>query len=191
MALQKYRLQDMFAGISFQVVGEPESLGAAHYLAAQNRFQFEWWALSLVRARPAGGEPGGRQGKKGADRGVDGVITFVDEARGSPKRVLVQVKSGKVSVKDIRDLRGTLDREKAAIGVLITLEPPTGDMKREAVSAGFYHSEGWDRNYLKLQILTIEDLMQGRRVDMPPEWGTFKQAQRASQRGAEQAELGL
>jgi len=190
MALQRYRLQDMFPDIEFKVVGEPESVAAARYLAGQNRFQFEWWALSLVRARPVGGQPGSRQGKKGADRGVDGVITFMDEARGSPKRVLVQVKSGKVSARDIRDLRGAVEREQAALGVLITLEPATAAMQQEAVSAGFYTSPGWKRSYLKIQILTLEDLMRGQRVDMPPEWGTFKQAQRVGPQ-ADQPELGL
>lgn len=191
MALQKYRLQDMFPGIEFKVIGEPESLSAAHYLARQNRFQFEWWALSLVRARPTGGQAGSKRGKKGADKGIDGVITFIDEARGRPKRVLVQVKSGRVSVKDIRDLRGTVEREDAAMGVFITLEPSTAPMEQEAVSAGFYESEQWRRTYPKIQILTIEELLtQDKKVDMPPEWGTFKQAQRVDPQ-AEQQELGL
>ncbi len=191
MALQKYRLQDMFPGIKFRIVGEPESMAAAHYLAQQNRFQFEWWALSLVRARPTGGQAGSKRGKKGADKGIDGVITFIDEAKGKPKRILVQVKSGKVNVGDIRDLRGTVEREKAAMGVFITLEPSTAPMEKEAVSAGFYESKQWGRTYPKIQILTIEELlMQGKKVDMPPEWGTFKQARRVGPQ-AEQPELGL
>ena len=81
---------------------------------------------------------GSRRGAKGADRGVDGVITFIDDARSKPKRVLVQVKSGSVYSRDVRDLRGTVEREDAAIGVLITLEPPTSAMEQEAVTAGFY-----------------------------------------------------
>jgi len=190
MTLQKYRLQDMFPDIKFKVVGEPESMAAAHYLAQQNRFQFEWWALSLVRARPTGGQAGSKRGRKGADKGIDGVITFVDEAKGKPKRILVQVKSGKVGSRDIRDLRGTVERENAAMGVFITLEPSTAPMEKEAVSAGFYKSPGWDRTYPMIQILTIEELMQGRKVDMPPEWGTFKRAQRVGPQ-AEQPELGL
>jgi site-specific DNA-methyltransferase (adenine-specific) len=177
IALQKYRLKQMFPDINFKVIGEPQSVAAADHLARQNRFQFEWWALSLVRARPTGGQRGSKRGKKGADRGIDGVITFIDEAKRKPKRVLVQVKSGKVSSRDIRDLRGTVEREKAAIGVLITLESPTSAMEKEAITAGFYHSPGWQRDYAKIQVLTIEQLLSGTRVQMPPGWGTFKQAE--------------
>jgi DNA modification methylase len=191
IALQKYRLQDMFPGTQFRVIGEPQDLHDAGHLAADNRYQFQWWALSLVQAKPLGGEPGARAGKRGADTGIDGVILFIDDAGGKPKRVLVQVKSGHVKVGDIRDLCGVIEREKAAIGVFITLEPPTEPMRREAITAGFYHSPGWNRAYPKIQLLTIEELMQGKKVEMPPEWGTFKQAPKAGQSGAVQRELGL
>lgn len=183
IALQKYRLEEMFPGIEFDVIGEPQSVAAARHLAQQNRFQFEWWALSLVRARPTGGEKGSRRGKKGADKGIDGVIAFIDEAKGKAKRVLVQVKSGKVSAAHIRDLAGTVERDKAAIGLLITLEPPTRAMQTEAASAGFYHSPGWQQKYPKLQMLTIDQLLDDGRVIMPPAWGTFKQAQKVRSEG--------
>jgi site-specific DNA-methyltransferase (adenine-specific) len=121
---------------------------------------------------------GGKQGKKGSDKGIDGVITFIDEANGKVKRVLVQVKSGHVKSGDIRDLRGTIDREGAALAVFITLENPSRDMQAEAVSTGFYHSPGWNQDYPKLQILTIADLLNGAEVKMPPTSVTFKQAER-------------
>jgi hypothetical protein len=92
--------------------------------------------------------------------------------------VLVQVKSGKVNSAQIRDLRGTVEREKAALGLFITLEPPTDAMQQEAVSAGFYDSPGWQRHFPKIQILTIEQLLNGELPQMPPQWGTFKQAQK-------------
>jgi site-specific DNA-methyltransferase (adenine-specific) len=96
IALQKYRLKDMFGLVEkkdYAVIGEPEDLPAAQQLAQDDRYQFQWWALSLIKARPLG-DTGGKQGKKGSDKGVDGVITFIDEANGKVKRVLVQVKSG-------------------------------------------------------------------------------------------------
>jgi site-specific DNA-methyltransferase (adenine-specific) len=189
IALQKYRLKQMFPDISFKVIGEPQSVAAAQHLAQQNRFQFEWWALSLIRARPTGGQRGSKRGKKGADRGIDGVITFIDEAKRKPKRVLVQAKSGKVSSRDIRDLRGTVEREKAAIGVLITLEPPTSAMEKEAITAGFYHSPGWQLDYPRIQILTIEQLLDGEQVKMPFTSVTFKQAQRVQQTEGTQGRL--
>ena len=76
-------------------------------------------------------------------------------------------------------MKGALEREKAAIGLFITLEPPTRDMDEEAASAGFYHSPGWNRDYPKLQILTIEQLLHGAEVKMPQSAMTFKQAERA------------
>lgn len=181
IALQKYRLKDSFgleADKDYQVIGEPESLNSAKKLALENRYQFQWWALSLIKARPLGQIEGTKKGKKGADKGIDGTIVFVDDKSGKAKRVLVQVKSGKVKSGDIRDLVGTVTREDAAIGVFITLEEPSRPMIQEAASAGFYHSEGWNKNFPKLQILTIEDLLNDKEVEMPPTAITFKQAQK-------------
>ena len=189
IALQKYRLQEMFPGITFKVVGEPLDYGSAKQLAQDDRYQFQWWALSLIKAKPLGGQEGSKVGKKGSDKGIDGVINFIDNPREKPKRVLVQVKSGHVKSGDIRDLVGTVKRENAAIGVFITLETPTQDMKKEAVSAGYYHSSGWNKNYPSIQILTIVDLLRGAEVQMPPQFGTFKQAQRVRETDAEQQEL--
>ena len=135
--------------------------------------------LSLIRAKPLGGQEGSKTGKKGSDKGVDGVITFIDDNTGKPKRVLVQVKSGHVNAGDMRDLIGTVEQEKAALGVFITLEPPTAPMETAAVTAGFYHSPGWNQDYRRIQILTIEQLLKGAPVQMPPTAQTFKQAPKA------------
>ena len=187
IALIKNRLKDAFdieKDRGYAVVGEPEDLAGARHLAESlDRYQFQWWAISLIAARPYGGSAGSKQGKKGADSGIDGVITFNDDPRAHSKRVIVQVKSGGVSVRDIRDLRGTLDREKdAAIGVFITLQEPTKPMRIEAESCGFYHSETWQRDYPRLQILTIEQLLNGATVQMPPTATTYKKAQREQER---------
>ncbi len=181
VALMKYRLRDMFdlkPGVDYRVVGEPQDLGGAHQLARDDRYQFQWWALSLVEAKPLGGQEGSRTGKKGADKGIDGVINFMDDASGRAKRVLVQVKSGHVNSQLIRDLVGTVQREQAEIGVFITLEAPGEPMRTEAVSAGFYRSPGFNTDYPRIQILTVEELLHGARVQMPPPYGTFKQAER-------------
>jgi DNA modification methylase len=181
IAMQKYRFKDMFgleAGKDYAVIGEPQDEGAARQLAQDDRYQFQWWALSLVRAKPLGGQEGSKAGKKGSDKGIDGVINFIDGKNRGTARVLVQVKSGHVKSGDVRDLVGTVEREKAAIGVFITLEAPSREMVKEAVSAGFYHSEVWGRDYPKVQILTIADLLAGKGVEMPPQHGTFKQAER-------------
>lgn len=143
-----------------------------------------------MQARPLG-EGGKRDGKKGADRGIDGVISFIEDPRAKPKRALVQVKSGHVKSGDVRDLRGTLEREEAALGVFITLNQPTREMEREAATAGFYHSPLTRKDYPKLQIVTIEELLNGAEVKMPITRGTFKQAERVQGQEGKQARMEL
>ena len=193
IALQKYRLKDMFSleeKKNYVVIGEPEDISSARQLAQDDRYQFQWWALSLVKARPVNGDPERKKGRKGKDRGIDGMITFIDNVSAKAKRIIVQVKSGKVRSGDIRDLKGTLDREGAAMGVFLTLEPATKDMETEAATTGFYHSPGWNKDYTKIQILTIAELLAGKNVQMPPVSMTFKQAEKVkTESGASQHEL--
>jgi site-specific DNA-methyltransferase (adenine-specific) len=163
---------------NYQIIGEPEDLQSAEQLATEDRYQFQWWALSLIKARPLGATAGSKAGKKGSDKGIDGVINFIDDNSGKAKRVLVQVKSGGVKSGDIRDLVGTIDRESAAIGVFITLAKPSRDMTTEAASAGFYTSEYFGNDYPRIQILTIEELLAGKEVQMPMNLTTFKQAEK-------------
>jgi len=92
----------------------------------------------------------------------------------------------------IRDLKGVLDREGAQIGVYITLQNPTGPMKTEAASSGFYESPGWNSKYPRIQILTIEDLLGGTMIDMPPikqVSQTFKKARRSKGPALPQTEM--
>ncbi len=195
ISLMKYRLKDMFNLVEkkdYAVVGEPEDLGSARQLARSDRYQFQWWALSLLGAKPLGGE-GGREGKKGSDKGVDGLVNFIDDPqKGKLQRVLIQVKSGGVKSGDVRDLHGALEREEAAIGVFVTLEEPTREMLTEAATAGFYHSPVWNKDYPRLQILTIEALLAGKEIEMPPSaYGTFKQAEKIKKEDGKQGELGI
>ncbi len=118
--------------------------------------------MGLVHARPT-------EQKKGADKGIDGRICFHDEAvGGKTKQVILSVKAGHTGAAHVRDLRGVLDREKAEIGVLISMQDPTEPMKKEAASAGFYDSPGWGKSYPKLQILTVAELLGGAAINMPP-----------------------
>jgi len=192
ISLLKYRLRDMQqdvdavkVGKNYQVIGEPKDLSGAKQLAQDDRYQFQWWANGLVEAKPLGGESGSRKGKKGADKGIDGIISFIDDNSGKPKQVLVQVKSGQVKSGDIRDLAGTVGRENATIGVFVTLNEPTKDMRKEAVSAGYYFSEGWNINYPKIQILTVGELLDGAVINMPPVRATFKKAKQEKKTGHE------
>lgn len=196
IAMHKARLKDMFnltAGLDYQVIGEPVDLYSARQLAHDDRYQFQWWALSLIEARPLG-DGGGKQGKKGSDRGIDGMINFLDDRKGTVKQAVIQVKSGHVKSGDIRDLKGVLGREKAEIGIFITLEQPSADMITEAVSSGYYHSELWNKDYSRLQILTVEEILNGKRPDIPPTprgAESFKRAEKVKNKTPEQGKLEL
>ncbi|MGB3717338.1 MAG: restriction endonuclease [Candidatus Promineifilaceae bacterium] len=125
----------------------------------------------------------------GADKCIDGVITFIDKAKGKPKRILIQVKSGHVKRGDVATLVGDVQRESAAMGVFLTLENPAKPMITEAASAGFYHSPAWDKDYPRIQILTVEQLLDGAEVDMPPTGMTFKVAPKVKDGGGDQIRL--
>jgi hypothetical protein len=177
VALIKHRLHDAFGeGVAdtYDVIGEPVDLQGARALAEQDPYQFQYWALGLVGARPA-------EQKKGADKGIDGRVFFHDEPEsGKTKQVVLSVKSGKPGVAHVRDLRGVLERENAAIGVVITLQEPIQNMHTEAASAGFYESP-WGTKHPRLQVFTVEELLQGKKIDMPPsrDLRTFKKAPKA------------
>ena len=172
VSLIRHRLRDAFSEqCEFEVIGEPTSLQDARTLAQQDPYQFQWWTLGLVGARPV-------EQKKGADRGIDGRLYFHDEGRsGKTKQVIFSVKAGHVTVSQVRDLVGVLSREGAQIGVFISLESPTAPMRREAASAGFYESP-WGKKCPRLQLLSVEVLLSGRDVDYPRATNmTFKRAQ--------------
>ena len=166
ISLIRRRLRDRYGqAIEFEVVGEPKDEGSARVLAQQDRHQFQSWALDQIDARPA-------QEVKGSDRGIDGVRFFSDDGK-TIRRVLVQVKSGHVGVALIRDMVGTLnrendDKERAPIGIFVTLEQPTQPMIREAASARFYrHPLIPDKKFPRIQILSVRDLFDGRKPDLP------------------------
>jgi len=176
ITLIRSRLADVFAGVAqYEVIGEPVSVPDAEALTAADPYQFQWWALGLVGARPV-------EQKKGADKGIDGRIYF-HEGEGRTRQIILSVKAGKLQASDVRDLRGVMEREKAEIGVLISMEEPTGPMRREAASAGFYTSP-WGR-HARLQLITVEDLLIGRGIDRPPAQAsvTFKRAPKAKLAG--------
>ncbi len=190
--LMKYRLRDTFGAEikdKYEVIGEPTDLAGAKALAEQDRFQFQLWALGLVDARPA--DP-----KKGADEGIDGRIYFHDEPEGGEtKQVVISVKSGRTGVAHVRDLRGVVEREDAALGVLVTLQEPTRPMIAEAAKAGFYQLP-WDetQKFPKMQILTIEELLGGKQIECPPLHrapATFKRAPKARNPKPQNNELPL
>jgi site-specific DNA-methyltransferase (adenine-specific) len=179
ITLIKKRLHDTFGGelSPYEIIGDPKDWTSAAALAEVNRHQFEWWALSLVDAQPA------QDKKKGPDTGIDGYIYFFDDNSGKAKKIIVQVKSGSVTRSQIGDLRGVMEREKAVIAAFLTLKEPTKPMTTEAASAGFYEPETLPgKKYPRLQILTIADLLFGKKLEYPylgpGSQATFKKAPR-------------
>ena len=123
--------------------------------------------------------------------GIDGCIYFHDEAddRAATKQIILSVKAGHTTVAHVRDLWGVVEREKAAIGVLITMQDPTQPMRSEAASAGFYESPAQPGKLCsRLQILTVAELLDGKGIDMPAVRHelTFKKAPKAKGRREKQ-----
>jgi site-specific DNA-methyltransferase (adenine-specific) len=192
--LIKRRLQDAFGEeIEFQEKGQPTDFESAKCLAKLDKFQFQHWALSLIGARPL------KEGEgKGADRGVDGLLYYYETerkdllnrikedapaVRNDPvhrEKIIVQVKGGGVNRGDVATLLGDVENQKAAGGVLITLEKPSRQMRTEAADGGRFASKLWhDKDYPKIQILTVEGLLNGsERVDAPPQINPFATAAR-------------
>ncbi len=186
IALLRYRLADAFdADVKYEIIGEPKDGASARALAIQDRYQFQWWALSLIRARPY------QEKKKGADEGVDGVIYYQDvdpdnTKKALTRKIVVQVKSGKVSVRDIRELKSVVETQDAVIGIFVTLNTPTQPMLKEATAAGrFQWLHVADTTYPKIQIRTIQELLDGKGIEYPrtPTDVTFSKANRATRKG--------
>ena len=184
ISLMRYRLRNKFKEdlSEYDVIGSPADVESARALAVEGgsdgRYQFEYWALGLVEARPAGDR------KRGADAGIDGYINFFDDDSGMARTVIVQVKSGRVGSNVIRDLRGTMEREQAEMAILITLENPTQPMIQESLAAEFYVPRAYPNlRFPRVQIATIEDILNGNGPEIPNGLGasespTFRRAPR-------------
>jgi len=170
-----------FDDIRYTVHGVPQDAGGAAALADADKHQFQLWAVSRIDgAQPFKG------GKKGADGGIDGFVYFKPDGKAT-ERAIVSVKGGgNVGVGMVKDLIATVDREKAKVGVFVTLTKPTRPMLTEAVTAGFYEPPHHAK-VSKIQILTVDDLFAGRQPQLPfVDTSVFK---RAAKEQAEQPEL--
>lgn len=181
ISLIEKRMKDAFPGVAFTVEGTPRDLSAALDLAERDKYQFQWWAVSMVDALPYGGR------RKGPDGGIDGIIYFKPDGRRTEK-ALVSVKGGRnVGVQMIRDLHSAMEREKAPMGVFITAATPSRPMEMEAAAVGRFHAEATGRSYPRLQILTLAELFQHHKPDIP--WVDGSLLRRASREGARQGRL--
>jgi len=170
ISLIRSRLKEIHvqANKDYKIVGEPADFESARELAETNPYQFQWWALSLIDARPAGQTNENQEGKKGADKGIDGWLTFRETDNLNLKRIVVQVKGGAhIGAQIVRDLLGTVQAAKSAMGILITLYEPTEQMKQAVMEAEYYESPTWGHKYPKIQILTIPELLKGSKPVLP------------------------
>jgi site-specific DNA-methyltransferase (adenine-specific) len=173
ITLIEKRLKDAFgAKCKFEVHGTPKDLDAARDLAGRDKYQFQWWAVSLVDAQPYQGK------KKGADGGIDGLKFFYDVDSKDAQKIVVSVKGGNLKADDVRALNHVREREKAEIAVFLSLNEPTAGMRADASSAGFYVSAN-GRRFPRIQLLTVNGLLSGTQRAEHPDYApnlNFKKA---------------
>ena len=178
ISLIERRLRDAFGkDADFVTIGVPKDLAAARDLAARDKHEFEKWAITLIPdAQPF------RGGKKGADTGIDGIV-YLRTGKTQTDKAIVEVKGGGVSVDQIHKLKSVIEREKAMVGLFVTLQPPTKPMIAEAAAAGFVETD--HGRIPRIQILTIEGILNFREVPRLPVIDTtaFKKAPKEKQAG--------
>jgi len=192
IALILKRLEDTFGkdiSANVRTDGIPKDMKSAIALTKLEddrvRKEFEKWAiLTYTNNRGIINET------KGADGGVDGVVYFMT-GHNENATMVIQVKSGKPTSRDIRDLRGAMEREEAAMATLITLEKITEPMRQEAKTAGQFHHEMMGRDYDRIQIVTIEEMLDGSRMELPLALEVLKAAERKGVHSTEQPELDM
>ena len=168
IGLIESRMRVAFPEVKYDVEGIPKDLDGAKYLWTKDKHEFQIWACKLVHpdAVPYG---------KGPDKGMDGRIFFnaFENNKTKTETIILSVKGGEnVDVSMVRDLGHVIEREKAKMGIFVTMTPPTKPMRTESVSAGYYETvfksvEGQVGKYPKLQIVTIAELFAGKRPQLP------------------------
>ena len=184
ISLIEKRLKDAFKSrCKFEVHGTPKDLDAARNLALRDKYQFQWWAVSLVDAQPFQGR------KKGADGGIDGLKFFQDVDKAGARKIVVSVKGGGLKADDVRALNHVREREQAEIALFISLEAPTKGMIADAASAGFYTSATGKR-FPRVQLLTIDGLLSGKeRAEHPDHQPDLNFKKAKAEASGEQKEL--
>ena len=186
ISLVEKRLKKAFGrGCPFEVHGTPKDFESAADLARRDKYQFQWWAVSLVDAQPARGN------KKGADAGIDGIKFFRDIDKKEVRKIVVSVKGGRIKPDDVRALNHVRERDGADIGLFITLQQPTRGMAKDAASAGLYESPN-RKKYARIQLLAIEELLNGKQRAEHPDYEpdlNFRKAEEESSVKQEGLEL--
>ena len=158
IALIERRIKEAFPGITYEVRGVPKDAAGAAALAERDKHEFQKWIVATIGGQPYKG------GKKGMDRGIDGYLHFRDGEK-KPQMAIISVKGGGTNSGHVRDLKGTMEREGAVLGIFLTLNSPTREMEREAASAGVYETHG--QRVPRVQILTAAQIIDDRRPQVP------------------------
>lgn len=144
---------------SYEILGVPRDVTGARALFKRSPFEFERWCVTQV-----GGQPNEKQV---GDKGVDGVVRFPTDARGGTGKIIVSVKGGNTNPGHIRDLLGTVESKRAAMGIFLCMNPPTRGMIDAANTSGTYTHPATGQSYPRIQILTVQDLVDLKRPNAP------------------------
>ena len=155
---------------TYEILGIPKELAGAHALFERSPFEFERWCVMLVDGQP--------NDKQVGDKGIDGTIRIPIDARGSSHRVLVSVKGGATNPAHVRELVGTVESQRAAMGLFICMKKPTSAMYDAANHSGLYTYPANNKNYPRVQIITVEDLLHDKRPNLPTALLPYFQARR-------------
>ena len=159
ITVMEERMAAEFPKLKVEVEGRPRDIDSARDLARRDKYQFQWWANWLFGVQQY------RERKKGADKGIDGEIFFLNGPKGVG-RIITSVKGGEtVGVYAVRDLRAVIEREKAEMGVLVSLGDPTGPMRVEAASAGFIQTA--HGVFPRIQLAPVSELFSGVKPRLP------------------------
>jgi DNA modification methylase len=149
------------SSVSYELSGSPQDIAGAYALAESDKFEFQTWAVTQLDATPTE--------QRSRDKGVDGVASFYLD-RKTTGRVIISVKGGtNVEPGDVRDLGGTVQAQKAQMGIFLMRGEPTAGIRDAASHAGTYT---WPLNgqvYPKIQVLTVAQLVNGIRPVLPPQ----------------------
>ena len=193
ISLMLKRLEDSFGKNvldKIELNGIPKDIESAKALATKpddrTRKEFEKWAvLTYSNNRAVIND------KKGADKGVDAIAYFQGD-KDNREKIIFQVKSGNVKSGDIRDLQGTMTLQGAALGIFITLKPPSKDMIQTAKSAGIYRGRYMSQSVDKIEIVTVQEILeQKKRLDVILTFEVLKAAEKQRETQGQQMSLDI
>ena len=144
---------------TYEILGIPRDMGGATALFQRSPFEFERWCVMVLDGQP--------NEKQVGDRGIDGVIRFPLDAKGTSDRIIVSAKGGATNPGHVRDLIGTVKSERAAMGLFICMVKPTPGMLAAANHSGSYVHPANGQRYPKVQLVTVREHLDGKRPQMP------------------------